>query len=109
MEGEVIVNEPIRMTPEDYRNQLDEASRINLAKPYTVEHNIKVCFIGYVAGADLNCLLATYNRINATPYPQASGQGTPRSFNEVAWSSHAPQAGPSTSSYPGSSNHGAGV
>jgi hypothetical protein len=67
IKGEKIVNDPIRMTPDEhYRNQLDTASRINLAKPYTIEHNIKVCFIGNIEGSDLDRLLTTYHRINGT-------------------------------------------
>lgn len=40
---------PIQMTPKSPREKLDPASRINYAKYYTVEHNVKVKFIGRLA------------------------------------------------------------
>jgi hypothetical protein len=40
---------PIEMIPKSPRDKLDRASRINYAKIYTVEHNVKVCFIGRIA------------------------------------------------------------
>ncbi|RDL32580.1 uncharacterized protein BP5553_09036 [Venustampulla echinocandica] len=40
---------PIQMIPKTPREKLDPASRINYAKYYTVEHNVKVKFIGKLA------------------------------------------------------------
>lgn len=40
---------PIRMIPKTPRDELDPKSRINYAKIYTVEHNVKVYFIGRIA------------------------------------------------------------
>jgi hypothetical protein len=37
------------MVPDTERHKLDQASRINYAKVYTVEHNVKVSFIGRIA------------------------------------------------------------
>src|SRR5271170_917364 len=39
-------NNPIRMEPMSPRDQLNPLSRLNYAKIYTVECNVKVCFIG---------------------------------------------------------------
>lgn len=39
---------PIRVVPFTYRDKLHPASRINYSKMYTVEHNVKVCFIGKI-------------------------------------------------------------
>lgn len=36
------------MEPKTYRDQLDPTSRLNYAKIYTVEYNVKVCFIGKI-------------------------------------------------------------
>lgn len=111
MEGEEILNDAIRMKPKDHRNQLDIASRINLAKLYTVEHNVKVSFIGDVVGLDLDRLFATYNRINVAGYSQAPHLETPRGISDtVVFSPYASQAGPSsmTRPYPESSDQGTG-
>ena len=39
---------PIRVIPLDLRHKLAPESRINYSKAYTVEHNVKVCFIGKI-------------------------------------------------------------
>lgn len=46
LKGEKLELEPIKMVPDTHRDKLDLASRINYAKIYTVEHNVKVHFIG---------------------------------------------------------------
>jgi hypothetical protein len=43
---------PIRVVPNSPREKLDPASRVNYAKIYTVEHNVKVAFIGHIAESD---------------------------------------------------------
>jgi hypothetical protein len=42
-------NKPIRIEIRDAAHKLDPLSRLNYAKVYTVEHNVKVLFIGKVA------------------------------------------------------------
>jgi hypothetical protein len=42
----------IRVIPRTPRDKLDPASRVNYAKIYTVEHNVKVQFIGSIAPED---------------------------------------------------------
>ncbi|KAL5322338.1 hypothetical protein ACEPPN_010311 [Leptodophora sp. 'Broadleaf-Isolate-01'] len=46
LENEVLDKLPIRMEPADASHKLHLASRVNYAKVYTVEHNVKVLFIG---------------------------------------------------------------
>lgn len=46
------------------REKLDKTSRMNYAKVYTVEHNVKVYFIGEIYSKDWNILVEDYNRIN---------------------------------------------
>jgi hypothetical protein len=41
-------NALIRLTPKSHTDVLEPSSRLNYAKVYTVEHNLKVCFIGRV-------------------------------------------------------------
>lgn len=41
----------------DQSEKLDPSSRVNLAKTYPVEHNIKVCEIGKITGNHLRILL----------------------------------------------------
>jgi hypothetical protein len=47
--GENLSKRPIRIVPKTHRDKLDSESRINYAKVYTVEHNVKVWFIGEIA------------------------------------------------------------
>jgi hypothetical protein len=46
--GEYLTNKALRMVPDNPRERLDPASRMNYAKLYTVEHNVKVYFIGQI-------------------------------------------------------------
>jgi hypothetical protein len=48
--GENIIEEPIEVKIENPEITIDPMSRINFAKPYTVEHNVKVRNIGRVVG-----------------------------------------------------------
>ena len=51
----------IRMTPRTPRDKLDDASRINYAKIYTVEHNVKVHFIGVIEEPSWRILLTDFD------------------------------------------------
>jgi len=53
--------EPIRIIPIDQSEKLDPLSRVNLAKTYPIEHNIRVKEVGRVSQADLK-KLQTYCR-----------------------------------------------
>jgi hypothetical protein len=47
--GENLDKAPIRVNPKTPRDKLEPESRINYAKIYTVEHNVKVWFIGQIS------------------------------------------------------------
>jgi hypothetical protein len=61
MKGEEITKCAIRVVPDNRREKLDIKSRINYAKVYTVEHNVKVCWIGKVAREHEQQLIVDYN------------------------------------------------
>lgn len=50
--GEVekgLTRQSIKMSYKDPRHKLDKMSRLNYAKLYTIEHNVKVWFIGHIS------------------------------------------------------------
>ncbi|KFX97575.1 hypothetical protein O988_04809 [Pseudogymnoascus sp. VKM F-3808] len=63
-EGETpLPNAPIRVEPNEARHQLTMSSRLNYAKVYTIEHNVKVCFVGRIHKNSMGEFDATYARI----------------------------------------------
>ncbi|CAF9940894.1 MAG: hypothetical protein HETSPECPRED_002670 [Heterodermia speciosa] len=66
--------DPIQVIPVENAEPLDPLSRINYAKPYPIEHNVKVCEVGMVAPRDVR-------KINAY-YQQESGYETERPQQE---------------------------
>lgn len=63
-------NSPVCVELMDPRNQLDVMSRLNYAKVYTVEHNIKVCFLGRIHKDSRAEFEASYHRVqSADNYP----------------------------------------
>ncbi|OBT95978.2 hypothetical protein VE01_06731 [Pseudogymnoascus verrucosus] len=58
-----LTNAPICVELMDRREQLDVMSRLNYAKVYTVEHNVKVCFIGKIHKDSVKEFKATYKKI----------------------------------------------
>lgn len=54
----------IKIKVSSRKHNLDEDSRLNYAKLYTVEHNVRVCFIGEVDRRYMGRLVDTYNSIN---------------------------------------------
>lgn len=62
---EQLPNPPIRMDAKIAKEKLDPMSRINYAKPYTVEHNVKVLFIGSVNKKYMKRLENGYNSIHS--------------------------------------------
>lgn len=54
--GEHLDKEPIEVKIEDAAITIDPMSRINVAKPYTIEHNIMVRNIGRVVGDSIGLL-----------------------------------------------------
>lgn len=49
LKGESLALKPIKVKPKTPRDKLQPQSRINYAKIYTVEHNVKVFFIGEIS------------------------------------------------------------
>jgi hypothetical protein len=92
LKGEArLVLRPVQVVPKTPRDKLETASRINYAKIYTVEHNVKVLFIGHIAPASEHTFVTDFDRIwrkkmqiNPTPpaYPtqatSASQQDSPQ-------------------------------
>lgn len=56
--------QPIRILPINRRQKLDSAARLNYAKLYTIEHNVKVWFIGQVHPKSEHQLVKDYNSIH---------------------------------------------
>jgi hypothetical protein len=62
LDGEQITKRSIQMESNNKRHgKLDETSRINYAKLYTVEHNVKVHFIGKIAAKHEQRIVTDYN------------------------------------------------
>lgn len=76
LEGEAELRlRPIRVIPKTPRDKLEKQSRINYAKIYTVEHNVKVHFIGEVDKQCQHRLIIDFDatwqkKRQINPYPQ---------------------------------------
>jgi hypothetical protein len=57
----LMTKDPIRIEMTTPAEKLDRLSRLNFAKLYTIEHNIKVFFIGRVAKIHERALMEAYN------------------------------------------------
>ena len=55
--------EPIHVKAISQSEKLDPLSRVNLAKTYPVEHNIKIKEIGMVSSSDLKRLIGYWNNL----------------------------------------------
>jgi hypothetical protein len=62
----------IRVKPENSSHKLDATSRLNYAKIFTIEHNVKVWFIGKVVESYIDHLMWHYNDVNP---PMSISQG----------------------------------
>ena len=67
-----LTRKAIRVKPAGSRHKLDEASRLNYAKLYTVEYNVKVWFIGKIHEDSEWQLSADYNQV----HPPMPARGT---------------------------------
>jgi hypothetical protein len=77
LEGEEdIYKKPIKMIGNTKRDKLDPKSRLNYSKIYTVEHNVKVCFIGYIDPNSEGILLTDYRRSVDPPRAERSSKNT---------------------------------
>jgi hypothetical protein len=61
---ERLILRPIRVDPLSRHDKLNPESRINYAKVYTVEHNIKVAFIGRIHADSRSTFLTDFKRID---------------------------------------------
>ena len=126
---------PIRVEIKDPSHKLDPMSRLNYAKIYTVEHNVKVLFIGKVAENYEQAVVVAFNDTHppllSRPYPERpdspdvytmNAQGVdpnypsampiPGAGDSSAWGSTGTQTYPSSytaPAYPGSSSYSAPV
>ena len=78
VEKGLMTKHPIRIEVIKDSHKLDPLSRLNYAKLYTIEHNVKVLFIGKVARNYERDLRHGYNE--AHPPFQELGPFTPRLF-----------------------------
>ncbi|EPE31683.1 hypothetical protein GLAREA_12439 [Glarea lozoyensis ATCC 20868] len=63
-EENLLKREPIKMVPDKPNYRLDGASRLNYAKIYTIEYNVKVKFIGRIHPDWTWLVVANYNSIH---------------------------------------------
>jgi hypothetical protein len=70
--GEYLSKHPIEVKLENPEVTIDGMSRINFAKPYTVEHNIKVKNIGRVVGESVARLESYFHECLGIPTAAAS-------------------------------------
>jgi hypothetical protein len=56
---------PLRIVPSNSRENLDPMTRINYAKPYTVEYNVKTAFIGKVHKDSMLQLVMDYDEVHS--------------------------------------------
>lgn len=78
---------PIRVAPFSSRHKLDEASRLNYAKLYTVEYNVKVWFVGRIHQDSEYQLTADYN-VEHPPMPvRGYPMGATAAYTSIAYTS----------------------
>ncbi|KAF8860706.1 hypothetical protein BDZ45DRAFT_672419 [Acephala macrosclerotiorum] len=63
LRGESLILQPVQMVGKTHRDVLLPESRINYAKIYTVEHNVKVFFIGWIAEWSQRRLLTDFDEV----------------------------------------------
>jgi len=62
LQGEMDLDkDPIEVEPKTPRDTLEVGSRINYAKIYTVEHNVKVHFVGRIAPDSQRRFISDYD------------------------------------------------
>jgi hypothetical protein len=66
---EKLIHKPIRVVPKSARDQLDPLSRLNYGKIYTVEYNVKVCFIGQIHKDSVKYFVRDFNVLHQ-PLPE---------------------------------------
>lgn len=106
--GERITKKPVKMDPMTPRDKLDPASRINYAKVYTVEHNVKVYFVGKVVDKHEQRVVTDYNNthqplpdrpyisVAEQDYEHAEGEDPIYSYSYGGKDEHGSAGGPNT-------------
>ena len=81
LEGEKrLAKAPIKVKPYSPQHKLEPASRLNYAKVYTIEYNVKVWFIGEVEADYEWKLIAAYNEV----HPPLQGRSMPSNYNSAS-------------------------
>jgi hypothetical protein len=83
LEGEKMENVPIRVDVIDQSHKLDPMSRLNYAKLYTVEHNVKVFFIGKIAKNYEQKVVDAYNYTNQPLPDRPAAETTEDTFQHA--------------------------
>ena len=75
LEGEEkLIKKPIRINPLTPRDNLHPASRLNYAKIYTVEYNVKVAFVGTLHEKSVKYFKRDFNNTHADLAPDPNTQ-----------------------------------
>jgi hypothetical protein len=93
---------PIRIIPQSPRDKLDPCSRLNYAKIYTVEHNVKVCFIGDVHEDSVKYLTRDYNLLHQALPEQVDVEFSDDNYDDISYDQD--QSGQSGQSYAPANN-----
>ena len=67
--GENLTRKPIRIIPFTPRDKLETTSRLDYAKVYTIEFNVKVCFIGVIHDDSKDQLLKGFAEVQSLQVP----------------------------------------
>jgi len=82
--GETTITRPaIRVKPSNPQHKLEEDSRINYAKVYTVEYHMKVCFIGVVSKDSEQKLWTTFQGLHLSRLPRIPTPGLSSATNST--------------------------
>ncbi|KAH8752618.1 hypothetical protein BGZ57DRAFT_912532 [Hyaloscypha finlandica] len=98
-----LVMKSIKITPDNPRHIVDDASRLNYAKTYTVEYNVKVWFIGKVSSDSEWQVRTDYNRVH--PPLEIKGVRPADTLDDTYYATGGESLA-STNYYPGSSSSG---
>jgi len=74
LQGESLEKKAIKIDINDPRHKLDNASRLNYSKIYTVEHNVKVAFVGRLAKGYKDIVQREFKAIHSLDHFAPSGE-----------------------------------
>jgi len=84
LEEPMMTKEPIAVVPVSPDKKLDSMSRINFAKIYTVEHNVKVKHIGEIDKAYVHRLMGHYSRGGSSRKKQQNNVSMTRQLSDYS-------------------------